>query len=163
MSIWRRIHATQITLIALLMLGCGLALWMQETRAGADRRSSELMRGGDRLRLNVLQASASLRALLLDPTNKVEEHRREEAEAEALRGIEPMLVAYRDEAGLLIALRNLKEFIGRDTSAFHKSVLQALARDPAEALQLHRARAAELQLRRDELLRDLSGQIDRFA
>jgi methyl-accepting chemotaxis protein len=163
MSIWRRIHAAQAGLILLLVVGMGLALWMEKTRAEAERRSNELMRGGDRIRINLLQMSASLRGLLLDPTNKAEEHHREDSEAEVGHIIEPMLTTYRTETGVSVALRNIKDFVARDMSGFHKSVLQALQRDPAEAIQLHRTKYAELQQRRDDLLRELNLQIDRFA
>src|SRR5436189_5221321 len=61
MSIWQRLNTALLVLVLLLMAGCGLALWIEEAVTKADRVGEELTAKKERIRLNLLSMSDSLR------------------------------------------------------------------------------------------------------
>ena len=59
-------------LVLLLMIGCGLALSIEVAVTRAERRAQELANKKDRISLDLLLMSDSIRGLLLDPKSEAD-------------------------------------------------------------------------------------------
>ena len=71
-TVWRRLNTAQLILVALLLLGVGLAFWIEHRRVESERRSARLDAGVERIRLDLIQISANLRGQLLDPRDALD-------------------------------------------------------------------------------------------
>jgi methyl-accepting chemotaxis protein WspA len=61
MTIWQRLHTTLAALIVLLLIGVGVAWWVENTRSKTQARNDQLMHVGDRLRRDILHLGDCLR------------------------------------------------------------------------------------------------------
>src|SRR4051794_39739472 len=82
MTIWRRLNASLALLILLLLIGAGLAWWVEYAGSKAALRNNELLAGAARIRLQLVQMNDALRGLLLDPRNDLDRKSSSSAENE---------------------------------------------------------------------------------
>jgi methyl-accepting chemotaxis protein WspA len=71
-TVWRRLNTAQLILIGLLLVGVGVALWMQQVRSDADQRRYQIGAGSSRIRFNLSQMTSTLRGLLIDPRTVID-------------------------------------------------------------------------------------------
>lgn len=78
LTIWQRLNLAVASLILLLVLGGGLAFWMERSQSSADRKVESLSRAQSRIALEIARYTAALRGFVLSPEK---EERRELSDA----------------------------------------------------------------------------------
>jgi methyl-accepting chemotaxis protein WspA len=164
MTIWRRLNTALLLLILLLLVSVGLALWVEEARSTAIHRSDVLAGARDRIELDVIRISDALRGLLLDTKNDSEARRRQIAETDLYENIQSLQGSFPDKAGLSSAINGIKEFVlssNGPVQSLHRRVLEMSETDPVAAVEAYNRGAPPLRDHREQLLRDLSAQIEK--
>src|SRR5438477_1655644 len=131
MSIWERFETALVVLVVLQMAGCGLALGIEEAVTKADRVGEELTAKKERIRLNLLSMSDSLRGFLLDP--KGETHR-PEVEKDLTANFDSIKEKFSDEKDLVRSVENLRVFTKGSLLPHHKRIMELAGTDPLAAL-----------------------------
>jgi len=160
MNILQRRNILFAVLVLLLLTGGGLALWIERTATGAERRSEQLAYRKDRINLDVVSLSDSLRGLLLDPKNDTEEKRRHDAEGDLDANFRFIEDTFSDQADLQRSIRALREFTSKTLLPSQKRVLEQAKSDAAAALGQYNDTSTALRKQRDELLIELARQVD---
>src|SRR5512135_3811282 len=80
MTLWQRLNAAQAILIALLLLGGGFALRIEQSNATAERRRAQLDRVKNRVYFDLQQMGYAVRGAILDARNGNETNRWSEAQ-----------------------------------------------------------------------------------
>ncbi len=163
MNIWERLQAALILLVLLLIASVGLALWVEETRLGADKRAHQLASSRDRAAYDVMLITDALRALCLDPRNDQERTRRRLAQSEFNRHMEEIQRSFREHTELQIAVKALSEFVNGNSPGtlgyFQVRVIEMAENDPTSAVTYFNANVSALSKQREQLLGDLGQQI----
>src|SRR5580704_1044636 len=113
LTFWRRVNVPLAALMALLLMGVGLAWWMQAQRAASRHRNDQLEKYAMAVRWKLVQLSDSLRAELLDPKNTTNKTVDSEAMADLnniLKDIENRYVEKPNTDELMNSLREIRKF-----------------------------------------------------
>ncbi len=126
MTLWQRLNAAQAVLIALLLLGGGFALRIEQSNAAAERRRAELDRIKNRLYFDLQQMGYAVRGAILDARNGSETNRWSEGQKDlaAAVGDPEFRRTFSDHPELLAALERVREFGFGSLAVFHNEVLQ---------------------------------------
>jgi methyl-accepting chemotaxis protein WspA len=160
MTIWQRLNTALAVLILLLMVGVGLALWVEKTAATAARRSDALNDKKNLIHFDLILMSDALRGMLVDPTSEVETKRREAAVHDLTESLDVIRTTHTDRSDLVRSVRNLRDFSTRILIPFHDRILEMLKSDPAAATADYNTHYPEVRRQRDELLFDLTRQVE---
>ena len=160
-TIWQRLNTAFWLLIILLVAGVGLALRVASARADADRRSEQLAAARDNISYQVLLISDTVRGLLLDPKNEMEQRRRSQAQAELASELRFIQTDFPDHPGLMQSVSNVSYFASQTLGGFHRQVLDMAENDPAGAIMLYNKDYAGIREKRTKLFRDLTFEIER--
>jgi methyl-accepting chemotaxis protein WspA len=161
MTIWQRLNTTLVLLVILLLTGVGLAVWVAETRSSAVQRSDQLSAAKDRISYDLALMSDAVHAVLMQPANDAERRRRREAEVELKYQLEGMQRAFSEYTELIGCVRSLRDFAFGALAGFYDEIFRLCEQDPAAARDLYSKHYADLKRQRDQLLRDLTQQVDR--
>src|SRR6266571_1037447 len=123
MSIWQRLNTALFLLVLLLMIGCGLALSIEVAVTKAERRAQELANQKDRISLDLLLMSDSIRGLLLDPRSEADRKHRPETERGLKTNFEFIKEAYKNQPALLGSVDNLAAYVQHALLPFHQKVM----------------------------------------
>ena len=118
MSFWQRLKTSLAVLILLLIIGAGLAWWVEKTRSTIDHRSDQLENDAANVRLKLVEMGDALRGLLLDPKNEPDRKIGADAEKELEHILDALQSRYADNERLLSSIRNIREFAGKTNAAF---------------------------------------------
>ncbi len=159
MSIWQRLNTALFLLVLLLMIGCGLALSIEVAVTKAERRAQELANKKDRISLDLLLMSDSIRGLLLDPESEADRKHRPETEKALKTNLEFIKDAYRYQPALLNAVENLAGYVQHTLLPQHQRVMDlAQSNSPAALIEYNKINPG-LRKQREDLLADLATQI----
>ncbi|HTL56680.1 MAG TPA: hypothetical protein VL361_13430 [Candidatus Limnocylindrales bacterium] len=78
-TIRQRLNTILVLLTMLLLVGVGLALWIQKARSSATQLADQLTGARDGIYYDVLSLSETLRALTLDPKSELEKKHQHDA------------------------------------------------------------------------------------
>ena len=159
-TIWQRLNIALLSLIFVLLAGVGLALWVAEARVTATERREQLSAAKDRIGYDVLLISDTVRGLLLDPKNKAEQEQKSNAEADLAATLNSIPATYTNNAALMKAVSDLREFATRTLEGFNRQVLTTAESDSAGAIMLYNRDYADIRAKRRALFADLSVAID---
>src|SRR5438874_3443818 len=81
MTIWQRLTTALAVLVVLLIVGCGLALWIEKASTTAELRSLELADRYSRISLDLALLGETVRGRLLEPTSEAEKKRSTEIDS----------------------------------------------------------------------------------
>ncbi len=161
-TVWRRLNTAQLILVALLLLGVGLAFWIEHRRVESERRSARLDAGVERIRLDLIQISANLRGQLLDPRDMLDRKSKITPETDLFNTADDLQREFAAQGGIVVPLRNLLEFVRTAMSAFANTTLDQLRKDPAGALAYYLENYPALRDRREQLQGDLIAAVQKF-
>src|SRR5215203_2172881 len=133
MTIWQRLNMALAVLILLLMAGVCLALWVERTGSSAVHRSDELDLRRNLIQFDLILMSDALRGMLVDPTDEVENKRRDDAVRDLTGNLDFIRTAYAEEPELFRAVKSLRDFSTGTLIPFHNGILETLKTDPAAA------------------------------
>ncbi len=160
LTIWQRLNTALILLIVLLLVGVGLALWVEETRWTATQRTEDLGHSIERIQYYVATSTAALRGLLLDPKNQAEDKRRLSANAELISHLDTLNREFSDYTDLMGALKDFRDLFLGQVGTFQTRVLELLESEPGAAASYYLKNYPGVSSQRDAAIRKLS---DRMA
>src|SRR5262249_8088739 len=96
MSFWQRLKTSLAVLILLLIIGAGLAWWVEKTRSSIDHRSDQLQNDAANVRLKLVEMGDAFRGALLDPKNLQDRKVGTDSEKELERILESLRSKYND-------------------------------------------------------------------
>jgi methyl-accepting chemotaxis protein WspA len=158
LTIWQRLNTALAFLILLLLIGVGLAFWIEKSRSSAELTKVQLTSDKDRLLMNIVIMSDGLRGLMLDPANEIEKRRRQGAEGDMSPALDSLMTR-RPE--LSTAVRKVRDFWQGPLSRFHTRVLELHADNPAEAVAYYNQNYPVLREQRTKLFDELNQQVGR--
>ncbi len=159
MNILQRRHVALGVLVLLLLLGGGLALWIEKTATAVDLRNQELAYRKDRINLDFVSMSDAIRGLLLDPKNDAERKRHHDAEADLKDNLEFFKATFPDRADLMHSINSLGDFAQKTLLPLHRRIITAVEADPAAALSEYNKSITAVRKQREDLLLDLAQQV----
>src|SRR5215472_1442639 len=162
MTIWQRLNMALMLLVALLLAGVCLAMWVQEARLTASRRSEQAGDGRDRIHADVILMGDALRGRLLDPKNDLEKTHLKLAEHNFNSNIQTLEREFGDDTELVKAVKDIRDFVQGPLGNFHVQVSEMIEREPAAAISYYNRNYAEISKQRDRLLGEVTSQVDRF-
>src|SRR5256885_73907 len=77
MSIWQRLTTALAVLVVLLIIGCGLALWIEKASTTANLESRDLAEKYERISFDLVLMSDAVRGSLLEIKGESEKKRRD--------------------------------------------------------------------------------------
>lgn len=158
LTIWQRLNLAVGLLIFLLLIGGGLAIWMERANAHADQRKEVLGRMQDRVGMDLSTlVSVSRQALLekdLDPDRK----RLRELEGNLTRSLDALKGECREYPEMLSALMRVDDYARRSVSPFNQRVLSLAETNPETGLGHYMANFPALREQQDKLLADVGIQ-----
>jgi len=164
MTIRQRLNTVILMLTALLMVGVGLAIWMEKARSSAINLSAQMSGTMYGVYYDIMVMTDALRESALDPKSELERKRWREAEEDLKGKLNYMQATFGENASLQVAVRNVEEFaVGSGTgtlASFQTHVLEMADRDPANAMSYFNANYAAISKTRNQLFRELAHQID---
>jgi methyl-accepting chemotaxis protein WspA len=160
MTIWQRLNAV---LLALVLVGVGLAWWFERASTATVQQNERLAGYNDHLHYDAAQMSEALRGLLLDPKSdpEREQKRHHNAEADLSSTIKTMKSEYADQAELVNALDRLNDFSLRTLGVFHARILNAVETNHAAAVADYGKNDPAISKQREDLFDDLTKQAGR--
>ena len=160
MTIWRRLNASLIFFILLLLLGVRLAWWMEKARSDALHRGDQLDLEAAKIRLGLAQMSDSLRGLLLDPQNDQEKKAGADAEIELDAALDKIQFLH-PEPELLAVLGEIRGFTGKALALWQGKLTDLQEADPAAAVAQYAKTHASIRKQGDQILHDFDAQMER--
>jgi methyl-accepting chemotaxis protein len=163
MTIWQRLNTALLVLVLLLMVGAGLALWVQHVSSDAEMNAVLLDNRNDRIHLDIIQMSDAVRGFLLNPTDdEFEAKRREHAEVDLSLHINDLSAKFQNRKELIRALNNLRDFASRTLVPFHTQVQRMALTDPNGAEANYSKSFPDIRKRREEYFAELTTQIEKL-
>jgi len=160
---WRRLNAGVIVLLALLLVGVGLVLWVERSRAAALEHSEQLARLAERVHRDLAELDAAARGIALELPDAAKERRRHAETKDDLLDLlktnDSRLQRYPD---LQAAIQELRQHVTGRLSQFHRSILGEGSPVPGAAAQAAYLRDAKpVREAQDQLLATFQQQVDR--
>jgi methyl-accepting chemotaxis protein WspA len=162
MTIWQRLNMALLLLVALLLTGVSLAMWVQEARLGAARRSEQAGDGRDRVHSYVILMEDALRGQLLDPKSEMEKNRLKLAEHELLSEVHTIEREFGNDAEMIRSVKDVYDFVVGPLGNFQRQVTELTEREPAAAITYYNRNYSEMLQQRDRLLGEFATQVDSF-
>jgi methyl-accepting chemotaxis protein WspA len=162
MTIWQRLNMALLLLVALLLAGVSLAMWVQEARLTAAHRSEQAGDGRDRLRSDVILMEDALRGRLLDPKNEVEKTRLKWAEHDFNSNVQTLEREFGDDQELIKTIKDIRDFVHGPLGNFHLKVNEMLESEPTAAITYYNRNYGQIFQQRDRLLGDFASQVEHF-
>ena len=160
-TIWQRLNIAFWLLVALLLVGVGLALWAADAGSARVRRGDQLSEAKNSIKYDVVFISDTVRGLLLDPKNVAEEKRKLVAESDLGSQLRTIQSEFTDYPDLMHSVSNLSEFASRTLTGFHRQVLATAEADSASAIMLYNKEYPDIREKRVRLFTDLTFEIER--
>ena len=161
MTIWQRLNTALVLLIVLLLVGVGLALWVEEARWNATQRSELLVQTRDRIQTHLVTLSDALRGTLLDPKSEPDRRRRQDTRIALLGQLDEIQREYANYPDLISTVKSLREFVLGNLGNFQTRVTELADSEPASAASFYLKNFSPVAQQREQLMRDLSLQVDR--
>jgi len=162
LTFWRRFNLPLAALLALLLLGVGLAWWMQAERSASQHRKDQLKQDATRVELKLTQLSDSLRAGLLDARSATNRNSGTDFRRELDGMLKDIQSRYENQEGagdLMNSLRGIRRF-GQDRLENYRSNLTSLQlTDPAAAITQYVQSYEPVLSERDLALSNFSSDI----
>lgn len=163
MSFWQRLKTSLAVLILLLIIGAGLAWWVEKTRSTIDHRSDQLENDAANVRLKLVEMGNALRGLLLDPKNEPDRKLGTDSEKELERILDSMQSRYADNERLLNSIKNVREFAGKTNAAlqsYQVKLTDLQETDASSAIaQYAKTYASAIRLPRDRVLSEFEARV----
>src|ERR1700722_4501890 len=159
----RRFNLPLVALLTLLLMGVGLAWWIQSQRAESRSRIDELKLDAKTVQYDLVRLSDSLRAALLDPKN----HDSKLPDADAMNDLDRVLKdiekRYEDvgNAGdLMNSMRDIRKFGSDRLESYRTNLINLQASDSSAAIGLYAQSYAPILSERKQALDSFSAQIE---
>lgn len=162
-TLWQRLHTALLILILLLLIGVGLAFWVEEIRSLSVQRRDQLAAAVIQLYLDTTQMSDATRGVLLNPDNDLDRRRRADAERNFLNTIQGLQIAYSHHLELVNSLQRLRDFGLKTLAAYDADLLRRVETNRTAATQHYLKTFPELRQQRDQLLNEFKRQKDLVA
>jgi hypothetical protein len=120
MTIWQRLHTTLAALIVLLLIGVGIAWWVENTRSKTQLRSDQLMNAGDHIRRGIVHLGDCVRWRTQSAPKQEQKKRVEELKADVISSVETIHTRYEEYPRLLAAAKAVSDYATRLADAFDK-------------------------------------------
>ncbi len=163
MSFWQRLRTSLAVLILLLIIGAGLAWWVERTRSTIEHRSDQLENDAANVRLKVVEMGDALRGLLLDPKNVSDRKLGADAEKDLEHNLDALRSRYNDNERLLKSIKNVREFAGGTNAIFqsYQTKLTDLQETDAAAAIAQYAKTYDstIRARRNLVLNEFEGSV----
>ncbi|MDB6016798.1 MAG: chemotaxis sensory transducer [Pedosphaera sp.] len=159
MTIWRRLNTSLAILIVLLLVGAGLAWWVEHARSLANHSGDELISDAARVRLQLAQMNDALRGLLLDPRNELEIKRSEDAQRELNTVLGQMQSSFTNYVGLMASLDRIGDYASKVLAIKQNKILLLQDTDPAAAIVQYVKTLPASREERDEILNGFNQQV----
>jgi methyl-accepting chemotaxis protein len=160
---WQRLNTPLMLLIILLLVGVGLALWVEEIRYATTEQGDALSGKVERLKYDILVMNDSLRGQLLDPKNDKETNRWAVAEKEFTQTCDVLKEdPYRGDADLAGQVEALRDFVKSPLTFFKNQVLSLAQSDPASAITFYNRNLDSITERRDADFKELGTRVQRY-
>lgn len=162
MTIWQRLNMALLLLVALLLTGVSLAMWVQEARLSAAHHSEQAGDERDLIRSDVISMGDALRGRLLDPKSDMEKNRLKLAEHEFLSEVHTIEREFGNDAELIRSVKDLYDFVVGPLGSFQRQVTDMIESEPTAAITYYNRNYGQLFQQRDRLLGEFATQVDRF-
>jgi methyl-accepting chemotaxis protein WspA len=163
LPIWRRLNLPLAALLTLLLMGVGLAWWVQSERSESRHRNDQLDNDAMKVRWKLAQMSDSLRAALLDPKNAAEKTGSLDAMSELndiLKNIESRYLDQPNNDDLMNSLRRIRKFGSERLETYRTNLINLQTTDPSAAISQYAQSYAPVLQERDRALADFDARID---
>lgn len=162
MTIWQRLNTALLVLVVLLMVGAGLALWMEHVSSKAEFNAVFLDGRNDRIHFDIIQLSDALRGVLLNPGEaELEAKRRDHVDSDLTVHVSDVSARFPNNKELLRALNNLRDFATHTLIPFYSDLQKKAVTNPAEAETQYNKEYQENRRKRDELFVEFTNQIEK--
>ena len=129
MTIWQRLHTTLAAVIVLLLIGVGVAWWVENTRSKTQLRSDQLVNASDLIRRDIVHLEDCLRWRSPADPKQEQKRRAEELKAHITSTVEFIRANYGEYKHVLVATKALDEYTTKLGNLFrseeHTSELQS--------------------------------------
>lgn len=160
-TIWNRLNTAQLILVVLLLVGFGLAFWSERASSASGHFNAQLQSNYEQVRHDIIQKSDALRGLLLNPAQEFERKRFHEADTDLDVVLANMQRLFADQAGLVSALKRLREFVQNTRNPFYAQVMSLLQTDAEGAVSLYSRNIESIRKTGDDRLAELDQQVVR--
>jgi len=160
-TIGQHLRTSSAALIVLLLIGVGLALWVEKSRSSATHLSDQRTAAADRIRYNLLQVSDAIRGLLLDPKNELDRKRLASADKDSFAALESIGPLVPENTDLFVAWRALRNFALKVIAEPKKKLISLLETDPTEAANYYRIIYLPLIQQQDQLIEEFYQQLQK--
>lgn len=151
-----------LLLVVLLLAGVSLAMWVEQARLGAARRSEDAGDSRDRVRYDVILMGDALRGHLLDPKNDAEKIHLKIAENSLKSNIQIFERDFVDDPELIRTVKDLRDFVLGPLGNFHQQVSEMAESEPAAAITYYNRNYTAMAQQRERLLGELTLQVEHF-
>jgi len=153
LSIWQRLNLAVGTLIALLLIGGGLAIWMERTNAGAAREKFAAAALTSEVAQNLRSLSVNLVEQDFDPKTKAAE------ESMLERSLDEMRSKYGQHTGVSLVIKQVGDFARDEIGPFNSEVMNLASSNQIAALAYYATNFPVLREKRDKINRELLNQV----
>ena len=164
-TIRQRLNTILVLLTMLLLVGVGLALWIQKARSSTTQLADQLTGARDGIYYDVLSLSETLRVLTLDPKSELEKKHQHDAATDLKSRLDFIRNNFSGFPELLGTVNELEGFVlgtgAGSFGSFQIRALQMAESDAANAPTYLNANHPALARQRDQLFRDLAHQIEK--
>jgi methyl-accepting chemotaxis protein WspA len=160
-TVSRRLNKAHLFLIGLLLVGVGAALWTEDARSDAERRSDQLVAGTDRIRFDLAQVSGTVRGLLLDPSGQMDRAPAINPEKDLTEAADKLQMDFGTSSEIVVPLRNLLDFTRGTQGQFNKTTSELLKTNPTAATAYYLENFRDIRDQRDKLVSQLLQQVGR--
>jgi methyl-accepting chemotaxis protein WspA len=141
----------QVAVLLPLVIGIGLACWIETRRQEATQRSALLLDARSRMDMDLLKVNDALQAVLIEPKNEAERKRAREAVYDLSAAIDVLQTEFPGNPDLIAAAKNLQ--------SLHRRILDQADAESSGALSVYRKNYGSLESQREQLADDLDRQV----
>jgi methyl-accepting chemotaxis protein WspA len=162
-TIWRQLNTSLAILIFLLVIGAGLAWWVEHNRADSRARSDLLNNQAVKVQLGLLQMCDSIRGQLIDPNNEEEKLVFSSAEGSLNTALDTIQKKFADtHQALSSPIANLREFSAKTLNRFQTDVQSLRKTNSLEtSISQYIESLPALRAQRDRLLKEFNLAVQR--
>ena len=159
MTIWQRLHTTLAAVIVLLLIGVGVAWWVENTRSKTQLRSDQLVNASDLIRRDIVHLEDCLRWRSPADPKQEQKRRAEELKAHITSTVEFIRANYGEYKHVLVATKALDEYTTNLGNLFDERAREPADRDPSAPQSVAATAALAAQ---QQLLRQQKSKFDSF-